>query len=83
MKIAIPFGPAHGEPGMAKNEGAGRTLVEVLGDEAFIALDIYMSRDYPTQSACTKRSTSTGIAWLEEPVMPGLLRWRPNDSKAR
>jgi L-rhamnonate dehydratase len=70
MKIAIPYGPAHGEAGMAKNEAAVARAREVLGDEAFIALDIYMSWDVPYTIRMYERLHQYRVAWLEEPVMP-------------
>jgi L-alanine-DL-glutamate epimerase-like enolase superfamily enzyme len=70
MKIAIPYGPAHGEAGMAKNEAAVTRAREVLGDDAFIALDIYMSWDVPYAVRMYERLHQYRIAWLEEPVMP-------------
>jgi L-rhamnonate dehydratase len=70
MKIAIPYGPAHGEAGMAKNEAAVAHARKVLGDDAFIALDIYMSWDVPYTIRMYERIHKYRIAWLEEPVMP-------------
>jgi L-rhamnonate dehydratase len=70
MKIAMPYGPAHGEAGMAKNEAAVARAREVLGDDAFIALDIYMSWDVPYAIRMYERLHKYRIAWLEEPVMP-------------
>jgi L-rhamnonate dehydratase len=70
MKIAIPYGPAHGEAGMAKNEAAVAHARKVLGDDACIALDIYMSWDVPYTIRMYERIHKYRIAWLEEPVMP-------------
>lgn len=70
MKIAVPYGPAHGEAGMVKNEAAVARARQVLGDEAFIALDIYMSWDVPYTLQMFKRLRQYRIEWLEEPVMP-------------
>ena len=70
MKIAVPYGPAHGEAGMAKNEAAVAQAREVLGSEAFIALDIYMSWDVPYTIRMYERLHQYRIEWLEEPVMP-------------
>jgi L-rhamnonate dehydratase len=70
MKIAVPYGPAHGEAGMAKNEAAVAHAREVLGDDAFIALDIYMSWDVPYTVRMYERLHQYRISWLEEPVMP-------------
>jgi L-rhamnonate dehydratase len=70
MKIAMPYGPAHGEAGMAKNEAAVARAREVLGDDAFIALDIYMAWDVPYAIRMYERLHKYRIAWLEEPVLP-------------
>lgn len=70
MKIAVPWGPAHGETGMAKNEVAVARAREVLGPDAFIALDIYMGWDVPYTLRMYDRLERYNIAWLEEPVMP-------------
>lgn len=70
MKIAVPWGPAHGEAGMAKNEVAVARAREVLGPDAFIALDIYMGWDVPYTLRMYDRLERYNIAWLEEPVMP-------------
>ena len=70
MKIAIPYGPAHGEAGMLKNEEAVANAREVLGPDAFIALDIYMSWDVPYTIRMYERLRQYRIEWLEEPVMP-------------
>ncbi|MES1257482.1 MAG: enolase C-terminal domain-like protein [Acidobacteriota bacterium] len=70
MKIAVPYGPADGEAGMAKNEAAVARAREVLGDDAFLALDIYMSWDVPYTIRMYERIHKYRIAWLEEPVLP-------------
>jgi L-rhamnonate dehydratase len=70
MKIAVPYGPAHGEPGMARNEEAVARAREVLSNDAFIALDLYMSWDVPYTIRMYERLHQYRIAWLEEPVMP-------------
>jgi len=70
MKIAVPYGPAHGEAGMAANEAAVARAREVLGNKAFIALDIYMSWDVPYTLRMYERLHQYRIEWLEEPVMP-------------
>jgi L-rhamnonate dehydratase len=70
MKIALPYGPAHGEEGMQRNEEAVAKAREKLGSAGFIALDIYMSWDVPYAIRMYERLRSYGIAWLEEPVLP-------------
>lgn len=70
MKIAVPYGPAHGEDGMRKNEEIVSRARETIGSEDFIALDIYMSWDVPYTLRMYDRLRDYGIAWLEEPVPP-------------
>lgn len=70
MKIAVPYGPADGELGMRKNEEAVARARDVLGPEAFLALDIYMGWDVPYTLRMYDRLEKYGIAWLEEPVLP-------------
>lgn len=70
MKIAIPYGPAHGEEGMRKNEEAVARARDVLGPDAFLALDIYMGWDVPYTLRMYERLEKYRIAWLEEPVLP-------------
>jgi L-rhamnonate dehydratase len=70
MKIAVPYGPAHGAEGMRKNEEAVARARDVLGPDAFLALDIYMAWDVPYTLRMFDRIEKYGIAWLEEPVLP-------------
>lgn len=70
MKIAVPFGPAHGEEGMRRNEEAVARARDVLGPDAFLALDIYMAWDVPYTLRMYDRLEKYNIAWLEEPVVP-------------
>lgn len=70
MKIAIPYGPADGESGMRKNEEAVARARELLGPDAFIALDVYMAWDVPYTLKMYERIRQYRIEWLEEPVPP-------------
>ena len=70
MKIAVPYGPAAGEEGMARNEETVARARQILGPDAFIALDIYMAWDVPYTLRMYDRLRPYRIAWLEEPVMP-------------
>lgn len=71
MKIAVPYGPAHGEEGMRKNEEAIAHARNTIGPDGFLALDIYMSWDVPYTLRMYERLRKYGILWLEEPVPPG------------
>jgi L-rhamnonate dehydratase len=70
MKIAVPYGPAHGEEGMRKNEEIIAKARETIGPKGFIALDIYMGWDVSYTLKMYKRLHDYDIAWLEEPVLP-------------
>lgn len=70
MKIAIPYGPADGENGMRKNEEVVALAREVLGPDAFIALDVYMAWDVPYTLKMYDRIRQYKIEWIEEPVPP-------------
>lgn len=70
MKIAVPYGPAHGPDGMAKNEEIVARARDTLGPDGLIALDIYMAWDVPYTLKMYERLARYNIAWLEEPVMP-------------
>ncbi len=70
MKIAIPYGPAHGEDGMRENEAVVAQARDVLGPDAFLALDIYMAWNVDYTLRMYDRIEKHRIAWLEEPVLP-------------
>ncbi len=70
VKIAVPFGPSHGEAGAKRNEIIVSEARELIGDEGFIALDCYMAWDVPYTIEMAKRLSPYQIAWIEEPVMP-------------
>src|SRR5579864_457893 len=70
MKIAVPYGPAHGSDGMAKNEEIVARARAEIGADGFIALDIYMAWDVPYTMRMYERLRKYNIAWLEEPVLP-------------
>ena len=70
MKIAIPYGPAHGKEGMARNEEIVARAREAVGPDGMIALDIYMAWDVPYTIKMYERLATYDIAWLEEPVLP-------------
>ena len=71
MKIAMPYGPAHGEEGMRHNVETVARARDLLGPEAFLALDIYMSWNVDYTLRMYERLERFNIAWLEEPVLPG------------
>jgi L-rhamnonate dehydratase len=70
MKIAIPYGPAHGQEGMRKNEDVVARARDTIGPQGRLAIDIYMSWDVPYTLKMYERLQKFSIAWLEEPVIP-------------
>jgi L-rhamnonate dehydratase len=70
MKIAMPYGPPHGEEGMKKNEEVVAKAREVLGPDGWLALDIYMSWNFTYTVEMARRLAPYRIAWFEEPVPP-------------
>lgn len=70
MKMAIPYGPAHGDDGMRRNEDAVARARDMLGAGALLALDIYMAWSVDYTLRMYDRLEPYGIAWLEEPVLP-------------
>jgi L-rhamnonate dehydratase len=70
MKIAVPYGPAHGEQGMRANEEVVRRAREVVGKDGFLALDIYMAWNPAYTLRMMERLEPFAIRWIEEPVMP-------------
>ena len=70
MKMAVPYGPAHGEDGMRRNEEAIAQARDVLGEHALLALDIYMAWTVDYTLRMYDRVEKYDIAWLEEPVLP-------------
>ena len=70
VKIAIPYGPAHGKEGMRANVAAVEAAREAIGPEGFLALDCYMAWDVPYAIAMARMLRDYAIEWIEEPVMP-------------
>jgi len=74
MKIPVPFGPAHGEEGMARNEEAIAKARDAIGPDAMLSLDIYMAWNVDYTLRMYERIEKYNIAWLEEPVLPDDFR---------
>jgi L-rhamnonate dehydratase len=70
VKIAMPYGPAHGEKGMLANEEVVALARETVGPDGFIALDCYMAWNPQYAAEMMRRLSDYGIAWIEEPVLP-------------
>jgi len=74
MKIPVPFGPAHGEQGMARNEEAVAKARDAIGPDAMLSPDIYMAWNVDYTLRMYERIEKYNIAWLEEPVLPDDFR---------
>lgn len=70
VKLAMPYGPAHGKEGMRRNVEAVAAAREVVGADGFIALDCYMAWDVPYTVEMARLLRDYAIEWIEEPVMP-------------
>lgn len=70
MKVAVPYGPAHGEDGMRANEAAVAQAREVLGADGFLSLDIYMAWNVDYTLQMFERLEKYRLNWIEEPVLP-------------
>jgi L-alanine-DL-glutamate epimerase-like enolase superfamily enzyme len=70
VKIAMPYGPAHGRQGMRANVEAVAAARELIGPDGFIALDCYMAWDVPYAIEMARVLRDYRIEWIEEPVLP-------------
>jgi L-rhamnonate dehydratase len=70
VKVAMPYGPAHGNEGMRRNVEAIEQAAAVVGDNGWIALDCYMAWDVPYTIQMARHLEPFNIAWIEEPVPP-------------
>jgi len=70
MKVAVPYGPAHGEEGMRANEAAVAQAREVLGADGFLSLNIYMAWSVSYTLRMVERLQKYRLNWIEEPVLP-------------
>ncbi len=70
VKIAMPYGPAHGEEGMRANVKAVEEAQEIIGSGHWISLDCYMAWDVPYAIEMARRLQDYPIGWMEEPVLP-------------
>ena len=70
VKLAMPYGPAHGEEGTRANLQAIEEAQEVIGPDAWVSLDCYMAWDVPYTIEMARRLQGSQVKWIEEPVMP-------------
>ena len=70
VKLAMPYGPGHGEEGMRANLEAIEEAQMIIGPDAWISLDCYMAWDIPYTIEMARRLQGSQVKWIEEPVMP-------------
>jgi len=70
VKLAMPYGPSHGEHGMRANLKAIEEAQQVIGPDAWLSLDCYMAWDVPYTIEMARRLQGSQVKWIEEPVMP-------------
>ena len=70
VKLAIPYGPAHGNFGMRENEKLVRETREMIGEDGNIMLDCYMSWDEEYTCKMANILHKYNIRWIEEPLRP-------------
>jgi L-rhamnonate dehydratase len=70
IKLAIPYGPADGKPGLLKNVELIRECRETIGPERDIMLDCYMAFDVEYTRRLIALVEPLGVRWVEEPLPP-------------
>lgn len=74
IKLALPYGPAHGAEGMRANLKAVEEAEKLIGPGGWISLDCYMALDVPYTIELARRLRDHPVKWIEEPVMPEDIR---------
>jgi L-rhamnonate dehydratase len=70
IKLAIPYGPADGEKGLAKNEELVRRTRELLGKSGDVMLDCWMAFTESYTEELAARLQPYNVHWMEECLMP-------------
>lgn len=82
VKQRLPYGPADGRRGIARNVELVRTVTEAVGPDVEVMADAYMSWDpgYAIRAIRAIEDAGIRLRWIEEPVIPddvaGLARVR-------
>ncbi|HZR93563.1 MAG TPA: enolase C-terminal domain-like protein [Gaiellaceae bacterium] len=74
LKQRFGFGPRDGMAGMRRNVELVRTVREAVGDDVELAADAYMGWDVGYAIEMAKRLREYSLSWIEEPLMPELVR---------
>jgi L-rhamnonate dehydratase len=70
LKLAIPHGPADGEPGLEKNEQLVQRARRLLGPDGEIMLDCWMAFTEAYAEELARRLEPYRVYWMEECLMP-------------
>jgi len=70
MKMRFGFGPSDGRAGMRANRELVRTVRAAIGDDIDLAAEAYMGWDTSYAIAMINMVSESGLAWVEEPVLP-------------
>lgn len=69
-KIPMPYGAMHGKEGMIKNIETIEQVADIMGKDAELMLDCWMSWDADYTVRIAKELEKFNVRWVEEPTMP-------------
>lgn len=69
-KIPMPYGAMHGREGMRKNIETIQYVESIMGKDAELMLDCWMSWDTDYTIRIAKELEKYNVRWVEEPTMP-------------
>jgi L-rhamnonate dehydratase len=72
-KYPLPYGPAHGREGLAKNVAIMRDLREKCGNDFKLAFDCWMALDVPYALRLIRALEPYDLEWIEECLPPDEL----------
>lgn len=70
IKLAIPYGPADGTEGLARNVRLIAECRQTIGESRDIMLDCYMAFDVEYTRRLIGAVEPLGVRWIEEPLPP-------------
>lgn len=69
-KLPLPYGPADGQAGLAKNVALVAAAREEVGPDFDLMLDCYMALDVPSAIDLAEALRFYRVRWIEEPLLP-------------
>ncbi|MBR3843480.1 MAG: L-rhamnonate dehydratase [Christensenellaceae bacterium] len=69
-KIPMPYGAMHGKEGLKKNIETLEYVAGIMGSDAELMLDCWMSWDTDYTIQIAKELQNFNVRWVEEPTMP-------------